>query len=526
MVAGVPETGIFLDPSVAPRIAEHLADGDHVLILGHHGSGKSLHARHGSEYHRRVFAEQVVIGPTSRLSVEDLGRQLSAGGDMIVNIDRAARLSDEALAAITVAARMHGARLLIEVEDRAALPRQLQDLLATDRYSTITLAPMTRDESRDWLYAYLGGPVPNDLADYVWRATGGNAELLLKLTESGRTSGLWVRGTYAWRWTASIDAPLAAIPDAVVQHVQRQFYALAERQQSFLLRLALTGSMTVPQSAERMSDAQIAQLEHAGFVLRTRRLDGALVLQLRAAIFGWVIERFAQPGLRRDIFASLDAPLRGREDPLAVLAWTRLGMRVGAHLTAEQIELSNEAALTLMRWEHVEEAVDTLVSANAMDSEIVASILARGEQERSWVVLSLMQRALAYYFRARHTLAKADIRIVHAVADHAPQVLVGIGHHLVQVEVLLADADGGGDLTEAAFDRGLAHAERLGDAFLIENIRTWRMSKRSAEPTSACGTRTDGYHAPWCHAVCRCPRTAPRPPAGTRRSVRGCLRNV
>lgn len=473
----------FVRVGAVQQIAGLLASGDSVLLTGHHGAGKSSHTSAALDLgvHGR---DAVLIGPTSELTVRALLAALAPAQPAqpaIIAIDKPHRLHAGALAAIREAVLHGGARMLLETTSRDALPAELRELLTQTRHSTVHIPPLTNDEFHERLAALLGGPVPREDSRYLWAASGGNPELARLLVTALLDRGDLARGDYAWSLAGSLDEPLSPIPSALTQHVERQLAALSPEQQLYLRRLALCGSIGPENPFLTIDDDALEQLRVGGFVHTVVRRAGSRATQLCSAVFGWVLEGRALPGIRSEVFASLAVPVRGREDPVAGLAWLRLAMKVGAPLAPAQIVLGIESALALHAWSVIETVVDLVIPENRMEHELVDFIVDARAEDRVDLALLLLQRGLSFYFRDLPERARADARTVRAVIERVPQGLGRVPVHLFQLETLSYQTDADDGTLAALSAQTAAHARAHGDEFSAESIEMRQLSTRHEE---------------------------------------------
>lgn len=473
----------FLDSHICAEVAALLAAGEHVLLVGHRGSGKSLVSAAALTLlaNRPDTATYTRIGPVSTVPRRTLLNDLATLERAVVVIDRASLVDHETLQLLRQAVVEREALLLIEADSRRALPPTLGDMLRRSRHSTVAIAPLEQNEFHERLVEQLGGPVPAEITGYLWRSCGGNRELLGVLVDALIEREELLRGEYAWTCRVPICAEMAEVPHPAVLHVERQFHALNSEQQHYLRLLSLCGSISTATTPQHISDDRLEALENGGFVCRSLRRDSAEVVQLRAPILGWIINHWVLPGARAEIFASLPTPRRDREDPAAVLAWTQLALQVGARPSAEQIALGGEAAFSLLLWGHVEQFVDAVIPANLLEHELVEHLLSLASNERQWQSRLLLQRGLSYYFQDRQDRTRADARVVGQVIAFDPAAARSNINHLFQIEVNTYRLEPDDGALEAVFERALGHAAAIGEELLVEAYRIRGLTERSTE---------------------------------------------
>lgn len=419
------------EPQVA-ALVRSLDDHQLVILAGPRGTGKSnysicaaqrlvekqpgLRVLNGSEYAPKAFEQAV--------------RELTHG---LVILDATKRATPHLGEALLEAIEDRDVKVIIETPSATQLPEQYKTLKNNTHRTTITISQLGRQDFRDRLVEYLGGPVPYRISDFFWSACGGNQELAQMAINGLVRNGELAPGKYAWVW----NGPLVA-PDEVVQHVERQFENLDASQQDFVARLALAGSVPLTKVNAFISDESLEFLQDAGFVKQTERSDKGIVTQLQAPLFGWVLERNARASVRKHVFETTEPPTRGIEDPVAMLAWVSSAMRLGVPLTTDQIILGNDSAFTLMSWNIIEEFVDLKIPANKSSQEIIKIVTAQPYEEQTKLVFILLQRALANFFNALHDRARTDAKNARAIYDLAPQELSSIAHWIVELELIVA----------------------------------------------------------------------------------------
>lgn len=454
----VPAWQVPPRPQTVGLIAAAIKDSRFVCVEGPHGVGKTNHSVAAVESVSARLAV-AVVGPTSEASPRKLIDQLRGahGTDTIIVVDKPDRLDAAVMKLLAEVVLEGDATLVVETTGFADLPDGLRDLARQVRRTTVPVSTLTQSEFHVELVRYLGGPIPTDTSQFFWRATGGNQELAALAVTALRQRGDLALGKYAWAWTGPLEAPLA-----VKNHVERQMDALTATQQFFVERVALVGSVPQVQASDLIDDDSLEFLGRAGFVTTQVRNDGVAVVQAAAPLFAWVVDRATPPGRRKDVFSAVPVPERHREDAQAIINWTLNAMREGQDLTTDQIELANESAFTTLSFALIERFVDLVVPVNKPADDVIQRAMALSLEDRSTYVLTILQRALAYFFLDMYGRAKSDLKIGRAIVDQNPVELLPMLYQILMLEALVRRVTGDQEGLDAVYRSEIERAQSLG----------------------------------------------------------------
>ena len=199
--------------------------------------------------------------------------ETSTGATVVVGVDDAHLLDDLSVFVVRQLVQRRAAKVILTIRDDESIPDAVHEISKAAPFSRIDLPPLSIGETAALLEATLGSSVDHDVAQRLWRLTGGNALYLRNVVEQEVTDGRLAPQRGVWRWTGEptlppnliglIEARIGTLPQGVADVLD--VLAVAEP-----LELATLRRLTHPSAVEEAETRNLISIDASGILVRVR----------------------------------------------------------------------------------------------------------------------------------------------------------------------------------------------------------------------------------------------------------------
>jgi tetratricopeptide (TPR) repeat protein len=160
-----------------------------------------------------------------------------------------------------------------EVGPDHPVSRLVTSTRSSGRFSRVTLGPLSAAENAMLAELVLGGPLAEDVAEHLRRATGGNPLVTIQMVQAWRESNTLVRARDGcWGAASELRLRYETLPMNIRQLMTRRIEGLGEEERNLLSLAAVLGTRFDSRDLERLSgkdsdvESRIERLESLGFL--------------------------------------------------------------------------------------------------------------------------------------------------------------------------------------------------------------------------------------------------------------------
>lgn len=310
----------------------------------------------------------------------------SSGKPLILGVDDAHRLDSHSATLVYQLVAAGDARVVATVRPEPGGPPALRSLWKEELVERVDLEPLGYDDTLEYARLLLdGGELAGEVAEALWRTSGGNPLYLRELVRAGRRSGHIADREGLWRLAGELT-----VGPRLTELVRERIDSALPEELASLELCAFAGPLPMTVAQRLVGAEHLDGLQRAG-LLCAERSRRELTVRVSHPLFAEAL-REAMPAARcaelaRELAVAFEADGRRQEEMLRVVTWR---LDAGDPVPAD---LLLQAAL------RAAERQDWTLSARVAEAAVAA-----GGGVEAALALADSQRALGHFSAALDAL--------------------------------------------------------------------------------------------------------------------------